>query len=144
MSLRMNNGSDSRLRRAQRRASDQARRVGPTAGQARRVASSRIYDARVWGAPRLDRAGHFVEHRFGPRVGSMLHRTAGRVKPARNGPRRSLAMMLLAIGGALGAVGAIATRRGRSRSSEETRRPAPAERLSAVSENPPGHANTTH
>jgi hypothetical protein len=137
MSLRLNNGKitgDSKLRRAQHRASEQARR----AGDARRMASSRIYTARTWGAPRLDRIGHFVEHEFGPRVGSMLHRTAGRVQPARKTSGRAVTMMLLMLGGVLGAIGAIATRRGRSRPSGESHRPAPAERLSAVSE------NTTH
>lgn len=143
MSLRLNNGKitgDTRLRRAQQRASEQARR----AGDARRMASSRIYTARNWGAPRLDRIGDFVEYEFGPRVGSMLHRTAGRVQPAQKGSGRAVAMMLLMLGGAVGAIGAIATRRGRSRTSGDSRRPAPAERLSAVSENPPGHANTMH
>lgn len=137
MSLRLNNGKmtgDSRLRRAQQRASEQARR----AGDARRVASSRIYTARTWGAPRLDRFGNFVEHEVGPRVGSMLHRTAGRVQPARKASSRSITMILLMLGGAIGAIGAIATRRGRSRPSGESHRPAPAERLSSVSE------NTTH
>lgn len=143
MSVRLNNiknAGDSRLRRARRRASEQAKR----AGDARRMASSRIYSARVWGAPQLDRFGHYVEHDVGPRVGSMLHRTAVRVKPVRNGSGRAVAMMLLTLGGLLGAIGAIASRRGRSRQPDESHRPAPAERLSAVSENPPGHANTTH
>jgi hypothetical protein len=117
--------------------------MGPAAGQARRVASSRLYDARAWGAPRLDRAGRYVEREVGPRVGSMIRRTAGRVQPARGGVRQGMAMTMLVLGGVLGAAGAIATRRQRSRSDTRSR-PAPAERLSAVSEHPPGHANTSH
>jgi hypothetical protein len=141
MSLRLNNGkNDSRLRRAQKRASEQAQR----AGDARRMASSRLHTARKWGAPRLDRMGNLVEREVGPRIGSALHRTAGRMQPARKTSGRAIATVLLMLGGLVGAVGAIATRRGRSRSSDDSERPAPAERLSAVSENPQGHANTTH
>lgn len=143
MSLRSNNTDDSRLRRVQRRASDQARRV--TSSQTRQMASSRIEGARTWSAPQLDRFGHYIEHEFGPRFGLLCHRTAGRMQPSQEeeGARRGPAILLLMLGGLVGAIGAVARLRGRSRTSGERSRPAPAERLSAVTEPPPGHTNPT-
>ncbi|WP_433179081.1 hypothetical protein [Actinoallomurus sp. CA-150999] len=118
---------------AQSAAQRTAQRVGPTAGQARQMASMGMQNARVWSAPRIERAGAYVERELGPRVGSMLRRTAGRVEPTqpRRG-RRGMAAMLLAVGGALGAAGAIATRRNMARKQIDESE-APTERLSSVS-----------
>jgi hypothetical protein len=113
-----------------------ARRMGPTTRQARRMAASGMTSARIWGAPRIDRAGQYVEEEVGPRVGAMLHRTAGRVDPVQPRRRRGIAAVLIVIGGALGAVGAIVTRRKmQQQSDDETTAPASADHLSAVSKN---------
>jgi hypothetical protein len=109
-----------------------ARRVGPTTRQARKIAAKQMKNARHWSAPRIDQAGQYIEDEVGPRVGAMLHRTAGKVEPRNPRRRRGLATMLLIVGGAAGAAGAIATRRSAARSAEE---PSSPEHLSAVSEN---------
>lgn len=108
-----------------------AQRVGPTTRQARKMAAKQVQNARVWGAPRIDQAGHYFEEEIGPKVGAMLHRTADRMEPKPSGRRRGLAAALLVAGGAIGAAGAIVTRRNASRSAESTS----PEHLSAVSEN---------
>ncbi|MCO6007375.1 hypothetical protein NE236_20555 [Actinoallomurus purpureus] len=120
---------------AQSAAQSAAQRLGPPAGQARQAASMGVQNARMWGAPRLDRAGAYVEEELGPRVGSMLRRTAERIEPPRpRRARRGIAATLLLAGGALGAAGAIATRRTVARKQAEEPEPAPAEHLSSVSD----------
>jgi hypothetical protein len=120
---------------AQSTAQRTAQRLGPTAGQARRMASTGMYNARIWGAPQLDRAGAYVEKELAPRVGSMLRRTAQRIEPTppRRG-RRGIAAMLLLAGGALGAAGAIATRRNVARKQAEGTEPTSTEHLASVSD----------
>jgi hypothetical protein len=108
-----------------------AQRVGPTTRQARRMAAKQMKNARIWGAPRIDQAGHYIEEEVGPRVGAMLHRTADRLEPKPSRRRRGFAAALLIAGGAIGAAGAIVTRRNAARPAE----PASPEHLSAVSEN---------
>jgi hypothetical protein len=108
-----------------------ALRVGPTTRQARKIAAKQMKNARHWSAPRIDQAGHYIEAEVGPRVGAMLHRTADRVEPAHTRRRRGFAALLLIIGGAIGAAGAIATRRNAARSAEGSS----SEHLSAVSDN---------
>ena len=109
-----------------------AERVGPTTRQARKIAAKQMKSARHWSAPRIDQAGQYIEEEVGPRVGAMLHRTAGKVEPTSPRRRRGFATMLLVAGGAIGAAGAIVTRRNATRSAEEPTSP---EHLSAVSEN---------
>lgn len=109
-----------------------AERVGPTTRQARKLAAKQMKSARYWSAPRIDQAGQYIEEEVGPRVGAMLHRTADKVEPTSPGRRRGFATMLLVAGGAIGAAGAIVTRRNATRSAEEQTSP---EHLSAVSEN---------
>jgi hypothetical protein len=119
-----------------------ASRLGPTAGQARRMASTGVESARVWSAPRIDRAGRYVEHKLGPRVGMMLRRLAGRIEPPRQRSRRGIATTLLLAGGTLGAAGAFATRRNAARRAEEEQgTPARGEHLSSVSSGE--HAHTS-
>jgi len=130
------NIDSARLQDAQEKVAQGARqaaeRVGPTTRQARKLAAAQMKSARVWSAPRIDQAGHYIEEEVGPRVGAMLHRTAGRVEPKHGRRRRGFAAMLLIAGGAVGAAGAIVTRRNAARSAEEPTSP---EHLSAVSEN---------
>jgi hypothetical protein len=104
--------------------------VAPTTRQARKVAAEQMMNARTWSAPRIDQAGQYIEEEVGPRVGKILHRTAEKVEPAKSRSRRGFAAVLLIVGGAVGAAGAIATRRNAARSSDEN-----TEHLSAVSEN---------
>ncbi|MFL6055068.1 MAG: hypothetical protein ACJ72W_19475 [Actinoallomurus sp.] len=120
---------------AQSSAQRTAQRLSPTAGQARQMASTGVYNARVWGAPQLDRAGAYVEKELAPRVGSMLRRTAERIEPTppRRG-RRGIAATLLLAGGALGAAGAIATRRNVARKQAQGPESTSTERLSSVSD----------
>ena len=112
-------------------AREAAQRVGPTTRQARKIAAKQMKSARYWSAPRIDQAGQYIEDEVGPRVGAMLHRTAGKVEPTSPRRRRGFAAMLLIAGGAIGAAGAIVTRRNAARSAE----PTSPEHLSAVSEN---------
>jgi hypothetical protein len=130
------NIDSARLLDAQEKVSKGARqaaeRVGPTTRQARKIAAKQMKNARIWGAPRVDQAGRYIEDEVGPRVGAMLHRTAGKIEPKESRRRRGFATMLLIAGGAVGAAGAIVTRRNAARSAEEQ---TSAEHLSAVSEN---------
>jgi hypothetical protein len=97
---------------AQASATRAAERIGPAAQQARDTAALRVTDARRWTAPRLERTAHYVEHDLGPRVGSLIHTTAHKVKPSRSGNRRRVvAIVLLMAGGVAGALGALARRR---------------------------------
>ncbi|MCW2948910.1 MAG: hypothetical protein JWR24_5627 [Actinoallomurus sp.] len=128
----------SRLYDAQDRVSRSARRaaqqMGPTSRQARKMAADGVTTARGWSAPRIDQAGEYIEHEVGPRVSELLHRTAERVEPRRSQRRRrGFAAMLLLIGGALGATGAIATRRNAARAATEPTPSPPADHLSSVS-----------
>jgi hypothetical protein len=129
------NIDSARLQEAQEIVSKSARqaaeRVGPTTRQARKIAAKQMKNARHWSAPRIDQAGQYIEDEVGPRVGAMLHRTADKVEPTSSGRRRGFATMLLVAGGAIGAAGAIVTRRNAARSAESTS----PEHLSAVSEN---------
>ena len=129
--------------RISRGARQAARQVGPTSREARRVASERLTDARRWGAPRIDRAASYVETEAAPRVGSLLHKTADRIEPP--SPRRSrrgIAALLLVVGGAIGTVGAVATRRNMSRADHTSG--TSSDRLSAVSENSTSERARTH
>jgi hypothetical protein len=131
MSLRLSNHKKahggmrggSRVQDAQQRAATSARKaarqMGPTSRQARKMAASRMMSARDWSAPRIDSAGQYFEREVGPRVNDLLHRTAGMVEPSRpRRRRRGIAAMLLVVGGALGAAGAIATRRNAAQSED--------------------------
>jgi hypothetical protein len=105
-----------RLHRAQEAAQTgtarAAERIGPAAQRAREVASDRIVDARAWSAPRLERTAHYVEAELGPRVGSLLHTTAHKVRPAKTrNKRRIVAVVLLVCGGVASTIGALARRR---------------------------------
>jgi hypothetical protein len=130
------NIDSARLQDAQEKVSKGARqaaeRVGPTTRQARKLAAKQVESARQWSAPRIDQAGQYIEDEIGPRVGAILHRTAGRVEPKQSRGRRGFAAILLIAGGAVGTVGAIVTRRNAARPAEE---PASPEHLSAVSDN---------
>lgn len=109
-----------------------AERIGPAAQRAREVAALRISDARTWTAPRLERTAHYVENELGPKVGSMLHTTADKVQPAKNGRKgRMVALILLVVGGVASAVGALARRRnGAATGMEDQDVPADAEAMS--------------
>ncbi|MFB9250199.1 hypothetical protein ACFFWE_18335 [Sphaerisporangium melleum] len=75
---------------------------------AREVAAHRIEDARVWAAPKLDRAAHSVEEQIAPKVSAFLARTAERVDPAPSIRRRGRwSMLALAAGFAACAVGIV-------------------------------------
>lgn len=113
---------------AQSGAARAAERIGPAAQQARDVCAARISDARAWTAPQLERTAHYVEHDLGPRVGTLLHTTAVKVKPARpRNRRRMIAGALLAVGAMAGTVGALARRRGPMRDQAQDEAPAGAE-----------------
>ncbi|GAA4618239.1 hypothetical protein GCM10023195_81840 [Actinoallomurus liliacearum] len=120
---------------AQNAAQRTADRLGPPAGQARDMAATGLYNARTWGAPRLDRAGAYIEKELAPRVGSMMRQMATRLEPPKpRRARRGMAATLLLAGGALGAAGAVATRRNAARRQAEEPTSAPSEHLSSVSD----------
>ena len=125
-----------RLNRAQEAAQTggarAAERIGPAAQRAREVAALRITDAREWTAPRLERTAHYVENELGPRVGSLLHTTAHKVKPAKTrSKRRMIAVVLLMVGGLASTLGALARRRNAtSTGMEDQDVPADAEAMS--------------
>ncbi|MCO5986645.1 hypothetical protein NE235_11080 [Actinoallomurus spadix] len=135
-------GAQSAATTAQTAAQRTAEKLGPTAGQARDVASTGVYNARVWGAPRLDRAGAYIEKELAPRVGAMMRRTAKRLEPPQPKRRRGMATTLLLAGGALGAAGAIATRHNVARRQAEESASAPSERLSSVSDSESGSSGS--
>jgi hypothetical protein len=68
-----------------RRAAAQAR---PVTASARTAARKSIHHARVWAAPRLDRAGHTLEVQVAPRIADMLSAAAQRIEPAPVSRRR--------------------------------------------------------
>jgi hypothetical protein len=94
-----------RLKRMKVRAKRTANKVGPMAGDARVMTAQRIENARIWAAPRLDRAAHSVEERLAPRVSAFLSNAARRVAPASTRTRRRWPLFALVSGLALGAVG---------------------------------------
>ncbi|MEV7967400.1 DUF5324 family protein [Sphaerisporangium sp. NPDC088356] len=59
-----------------------ADQVRPMASTAREVAAHRIEDARVWAAPKLDRAAHSVEEQIAPKVSAFLVQAAEKIDPA--------------------------------------------------------------
>lgn len=117
---------------AQTGAARAAERVGPAAQRAREVAALRISDARAWTAPRLERTARYVENELGPKVGSALHTTAHKVRPAKTARKgRMVALVLLVVGGVASTLGALARRRnGASAGAEDQDVPADAEAMS--------------
>ncbi|MFF4771837.1 YtxH domain-containing protein [Microtetraspora fusca] len=83
-------------------------KVPPMVGNARDVTVTRITDARVWAAPKLEQAACTIEDEIAPRVSSFLHEAARRVEP---GPlartRRRWPMLMLFAGLAIGVAGAV-------------------------------------
>lgn len=65
-----------------------AEQVRPMASTAREVAAHRIEDARVWAAPKLDRAAHSVEEQIAPKVSAFLVQAAEKIDPAPSVKRR--------------------------------------------------------
>jgi ferric-dicitrate binding protein FerR (iron transport regulator) len=65
-----------------------ADQVRPVASTAREVAAHRIEDARVWAAPKLDRAAHSVEEQLAPKVSALLSQAAEKIDPAPSVRRR--------------------------------------------------------
>ncbi|XVQ11165.1 hypothetical protein ACQP1W_00905 [Spirillospora sp. CA-255316] len=93
-------------------ASGAAGRIGPAARNTRDMAAGRVLVARGWSAPRLRRAGTYVETELGPRMGAMLSNAARRVEPphpVRKG--RNVAVTMVAAVSAVGLAGALLTRR---------------------------------
>lgn len=80
--------------------------VGPLAESARVVAAHRIEDARMWAAPRLDRAAQSVEEDIAPKVSAFLSQAAKRIDPSPAvKARRRWPVMVLVSGLGLGALG---------------------------------------
>jgi hypothetical protein len=93
-------------------ASSAAGRIGPAARNTRDMAAGRVLVARGWSAPRLRKAGTYVETELGPRMGAMLSSAASRVEPphpVRKG--RNVAVTMVAAVSAVGVAGALLTRR---------------------------------
>ena len=66
-------------RRQARRAAVPAR---PMTASARTAARKGIHHARIWAAPRLERAGHTLEDQVAPKMAAMLSAAAQRIEPA--------------------------------------------------------------
>jgi hypothetical protein len=99
---------------ARRHARRATKQVTPLAKGARRTAKQRVYRARIWAAPRVERTGHAVAERIAPRVSAMLVATARRMEPARPKPRRRWTKALAGIvllGAASAAIAALRSRR---------------------------------
>lgn len=91
---------------ARHRATDTAAQLTPLAESARVTATRRMYQARMWAAPRLDRASQTFEKRVAPEVTSMLSTAARRVEPRSRGrrwPGVLAGIAVLAAGGAAAA-----------------------------------------
>ena len=98
--------SRERLDRVRSQAAWAIGKVGPAAVTARDVAAHKIEDARVWAAPRLERAAHTVEEQLAPKVSAMLSDAAKVVDPGRTArAKRRWPMLTLVTGVALGAIG---------------------------------------
>jgi hypothetical protein len=99
-----------------------AGRIGPATRLARESTSYRITGAREWSAPRLHQAAGYVDNRLGPRISSFLSAMAGLIEPSRPSHRsRNTALMTLGLISLLGVLGALATRRGTFRGTDESR-----------------------
>ncbi|MGI5493172.1 YtxH domain-containing protein [Microtetraspora malaysiensis] len=97
-------------------------KVPPMVGNARDVTATRITDARVWVAPKLEQAACTVEDQIAPRVSSFLHEAARRVEPAPLArTRRRWPMLMLFAGLAIGVAGALMYRNKSGRWAESTR-----------------------
>lgn len=95
-----------RLDRVKSQAAWAIGKVGPAAVNARDVAVHTIEDARVWAAPRLERAAHTVEEQLAPKVSTMLSDAAKLVDPGKTvKARRRWPILTLVTGVALGAIG---------------------------------------
>lgn len=95
-----------RLDQIKTQATRAAERVGPMAVGAREAAVHTVDDARVWAAPKLERAAHAVEEQIAPRVSAMLSDAAKAVDPKKSvRSRRRWPVLTLITGVALGAVG---------------------------------------
>jgi hypothetical protein len=125
---------NSRLHTMQERVQDggqrAAEKIGPAAQQARTAAAYRLGGARVWAgervvdaraaaAPRIVRAADYVQHDLGPRVGSMLKTAGHKLEPPRRRRRGSILMVLVMLGGLVGAIGAMVARRNSERTAFE-------------------------
>lgn len=69
------------------RARQVAARLKPVADSTGTAAKNGVRSARVWAAPRVERTGHLVQDRIGPKLSSALSSAARRVEPGQ--PRRS-------------------------------------------------------
>jgi hypothetical protein len=76
------------MHRWKARAIRTADQVRPVASSAREVAAHRIEDARIWVAPRLDRAAHSVEEQIAPKVSAFLSQAAEKMDPSPSLRRR--------------------------------------------------------
>ncbi len=106
---------EGRLQRMQTRAAGMSagmtERFGPSAQQAREMATQRVMGAREWSAPQLDRAAQYVEQELGPRVSAMLAAGARRIEPPRTGRRmRNIVIGILAVVGMAAVGGMLLTR----------------------------------
>jgi Family of unknown function (DUF5324) len=77
-----------RMGRMKAQAMKTAEQVRPMANTAREVAAHRIEDARVWAAPKFDRAAHSVEEQIAPKVSAFLVQAAEKIDPAPSVRRR--------------------------------------------------------
>ncbi|WP_214415664.1 DUF5324 family protein [Sphaerisporangium fuscum] len=77
-----------RMGRMKAQAMRRAEQVRPMASSAREVAAHRIEDARIWAAPRLDRAAHSVEEQIAPKVSAFLSQAADKIDPSPSLRRR--------------------------------------------------------
>jgi hypothetical protein len=99
---------------ARRQARRATKQVTPLARSSRQTAERGVYRARVWAAPRVERAGQALEERVAPKVSGMLAATARRMEPAPPKHRRRWPKALAGIG-MLAAAGAAAVAAWRSR-----------------------------
>jgi hypothetical protein len=95
------------------RAREAAAQMAPLARNAQLTAKQRVYGARVWAAPRLERMGQTLQDDVAPRMSAVLSATARKVQPT-SPPRRRwpvlAAGMLMIAGGCAAAAVALSRR----------------------------------
>ena len=87
-------GTLGRARQAAAQVKPAAALVKTVAGSARAAGRRRVYKARVWAAPQVDRSGQVLQDRVAPKVSAVLSAAARRLEPAKpeRRPWRKLAV----------------------------------------------------
>jgi hypothetical protein len=116
-------------RQAAEAAKPMAAQVKPLASDAKQAAGRRVYRARAWAAPQVERTGQVLQDTVAPKVAAALHSSAQRLdpgEPPHRGWRRGAAVISILLAAAATAVAAVARKRKAQAAAEEGEEAAPA------------------